>query len=307
MHLDSGGFVAASHFGDFPFVAHRRLDAYVDLAQGLVAAGASLGWWATADLCVETELATTQEEVLLRIQRNAWVHDRLVEIADHRAFQRPLPVLQGRTPTDYLRSFDALFDGPAAPAVPALLGVGSMCRRHPNDVLTTLDALDRQLPAPSRLHLFGVTSAALSRIAGCARVASTDSCAYDLADRKTAHLAGSKRTDVSLTEEMAKFVRHQRSLIANADATPTASACLPLAHPLQLRTRDPDYRLALLDLLHSARNGESDPADWHASLTWGLLAALSGQPLAAAPPERVQAAVADLRARWGLSRDIGST
>ena len=62
---------------------------------------------------------------------------------------------------------------------PDLVGLGSMCRRR-------TDGLDRVLPAPVRLHLFGVKSTAIAALPGRPRVASsTDSQAWDFAARKS--------------------------------------------------------------------------------------------------------------------------
>src|SRR3546814_8147247 len=68
VHLDSGGFVAASQFGDFHFMTHGNPESYVALATSLVAAGADLGWWASADLCCErSEEHTSELQSLMRI------------------------------------------------------------------------------------------------------------------------------------------------------------------------------------------------------------------------------------------------
>jgi hypothetical protein len=63
----------------------------------------------------------------------------------------------------------------------ALTGIGSVCRRHvagPDGILAVIDALDRDLPPCSKLHLFGVKSNALQYLAGHPRIHSSDSMAW---------------------------------------------------------------------------------------------------------------------------------
>ena len=58
--LDSGGFVAAARYGGFPW----SLADYVSLA-----AAYPFKWWASADYCVEPEIAADREEVIDRLAR----------------------------------------------------------------------------------------------------------------------------------------------------------------------------------------------------------------------------------------------
>ncbi|WP_430985808.1 hypothetical protein, partial [Escherichia coli] len=58
--LDSGGFVAAARYGGFPW----SLADYVSLA-----AAYPFRWWASADYCVEAEIAADREEVIDRLAR----------------------------------------------------------------------------------------------------------------------------------------------------------------------------------------------------------------------------------------------
>src|SRR3546814_15397291 len=111
------------------------------------------------------------------------------------------------------------------------MGVGSMCRRPAGELISTRDALDRTLPAGIRLHLFGVTSDAMRRIAGFKRVASTDSCSYDLADRREALASGARRSNASLVAAMTRFVARQRGANGAPDRTP-----LPRELPLHERS-----------------------------------------------------------------------
>jgi hypothetical protein len=121
----------------------------------------------------------------------------------------PLPILQGRTPDDYLRSAEALAQAidrthhctcPTGDpedceadwhrnrlGLPELVGVGSVCRRSvqgPEGLLAVLDALHAVLPAGTRLHLFGVKTTALALLGRYGdRIASVDSVAWDRAAR----------------------------------------------------------------------------------------------------------------------------
>jgi hypothetical protein len=73
--------------------------------------------------------------------------------------------------------------------LPALVGVGSVCRRDLSGragLLAVVEALDRALPPRTRLHLFGVKGSAIRRLAGHPRVPSVDSMAWDLAARYAA-------------------------------------------------------------------------------------------------------------------------
>src|SRR3546814_16553034 len=91
----------------------------------------------------------------MRLARNAHAYETRCDIADAHGFPQPMPVLQGRSPTDYLRSFDLLFDHRAPQELPAVMGVGSMCRRPAGELISTLDALDRTLPARSEERRVG--------------------------------------------------------------------------------------------------------------------------------------------------------
>lgn len=302
--LDSGGFTAASLFGDFHFLHAGCLETYVDLAQGLVDAGADLLWWAAPDLCVEPELAHSKEELLCRLARNAWVYQETCQVADHRGFRRPIPVLQGQTPEDYLLSADLLFDG-SRDEIPDLIGLGSMCRRHAGDLISTLSAIDRLLPPHARVHLFGVTSDAMAAVAGFDRVASSDSQAYDLIDRRRSRADGSPRSNASLVDAMKDFVGKQRAAISRP-APAQVPLTLPLDEPLSLRCSTREYRLCLLDLLTAVRNGEIDTIGIDYALKWGLPAQLNGTD-ASWPAARVRAAVHSLFERWGQTPQLLQT
>lgn len=209
--LDSAGFTAmqlwarkgvqAGLAGVFPWTCAQ----YVELA---ALSGAS--WWAQPDLCVERELVGDDDAVVdYRIRATATLleatlrqvyawHDELARTCSPRVVANmlapPVPVLQGRRPEDYLRSLDLMLEvwrrWEPWVASPALIGVGSLCRRPLHDrhegLLAVLGALDGRLPPGARLHMFGVKGACLSHLRTRPWVASADSMAYDVGARRQA-------------------------------------------------------------------------------------------------------------------------
>lgn len=153
-------------------------------------------WWSAMDYCCETEIAHNRAEVERRVELTVESYaDTLAEIDWWRDegvndVPDPMPVLQGREPSDYVgcaRQMSAVGrDG----ALPELVGVGSVCRRqlHGRDgLLAVLSALDRELPPEVRLHLFGVKGDLLRHLAPFARrVAAVDSMAWDFRARRQA-------------------------------------------------------------------------------------------------------------------------
>ncbi len=203
--LDSAGFTAMCHYGGFPW----PLSAYVELAYSH-----SWAWWSQPDLCCEPEIAPDRATVLARVDRSAallaecrraaaelrWrmlsetalYYERHEWLAGAEArhcalYPDPMPVLQGRLPEDYLRSADAI-EEVLGGEWPALVGVGSVCRRnvHGDDgLLPLLDVLHDRLPAHVRLHLFGVKGGAIPHLLPFYdRIASIDSMAWDFAARR---------------------------------------------------------------------------------------------------------------------------
>ncbi len=93
-----------------------------------------------------------------------------------------MPVLQGWKPDDYLDCANRMG------ALPALIGIGSVCRRQisgPDGLGAIIEALDAALPSGVRFHLFGVKGAALAELGPCDRIASIDSMAWDFDARYT--------------------------------------------------------------------------------------------------------------------------
>lgn len=91
-------------------------------------------------------------------------------------------------------------------APPALIGVGSVCRRdlmHPTHGLyAILAGLEGKLPAGSLLHLFGIKGSSLEKIKMMDFVASCDSMAWDCSARRNAFKNGISNTIAHRTEHM---------------------------------------------------------------------------------------------------------
>lgn len=244
--LDSAGFVAISQFqakGKQPGIAGIypwSLEAYVELA-GLL----PRDWWAQPDLC--TESAGSQEEIDFRIDATAtlleatlrvvyaWQNELAKTCSIETVAQMlppPVPVLQGRRPSDYLRSLDLLmqiwerWEPWLAP--PKLIGIGSVCRRdlhdHDDGLYAILQSLDGALPAGSKCHLFGVKGAALGEVKKLAWVASTDSQAWDFSARQKALKGGHSNSYLHRTTEMTRWMSSALSRI-----TPSVGSQMTLA------------------------------------------------------------------------------
>ncbi len=220
--LDSAGFVAASRYGGFPWT----IPDYCALA-----AAYPFRWWASADYCVEPEIARNREEVVDRLSRTIRANRDCRRLAEDCGIaDTMMPVIQGRRPDDYERCVDALWASlrPGSP-----LGVGSMCRRDvhgPEGLIAVIDHLDRILPSCVRLHAFGVKGAALPFLLPYGRrIASIDSQAYGIDARRTAFRRGISKTDTLVADHMEHWVSVQRTRLA--------------ARPLQLpqcQTQPPD-------------------------------------------------------------------
>ena len=204
--LDSAGFTVMKSWGGcYPW----KLSQYITLGLSYPWA-----WYSQPDFCVEPEIAGDPGAVAHRIDKSAhMLREARLEVlrlaalacvmeirlrgdfADHslihpcidRERRYPMPVLQGWEARDYTRSILAV-DTVLGGQWPALVGVGSMCRRNihgDRGILAVLDVLDHELPVGVRLHLFGVKGGALRHLAPYAhRVESVDSMAWDYAARR---------------------------------------------------------------------------------------------------------------------------
>lgn len=217
--LDSAGFTAMANWKTkgpqtgmghvYPWSLQDYLGLVMDLRPQLYAA---------PDFCCEPEIASDREQVRWRIGATAtllegtlrqvmlWQDDIMKRDSYSKGsynvaanmLRPPVPVLQGWTCDDYRRSleqtlevwlrYQPLFNRPA------LIGVGSVCRRDPFDrshgVLAILRALEPELPTGTKLHLFGVKNTLLGTIKDYGFVHSVDSMAYDFAARVDARESG---------------------------------------------------------------------------------------------------------------------
>lgn len=229
--MDSAGFSAISNFqrkgrqagmaGVFPWTYEQ----YIEFA---TSCGSS--WWSQPDLCCEESVAANPEEVDYRVRVTATLLEGCLrilyewqnqmarrghsdrEIAN--ALKPPVPVLQGRTASDYLLSLELLIQvwerWTPWLAMPSLIGLGSVCRRdlrHPTQGLfAILAALEGRLPQGSFLHLFGVKGASLENLKMYDWIASTDSMGWDFGARKRAHQAGISNTMAHRSAEMTRWM-----------------------------------------------------------------------------------------------------
>ncbi|MCS6428058.1 deazapurine DNA modification protein DpdA family protein [Burkholderia thailandensis] len=228
--VDSAGFTAMKLWqskgpqqgiaGIFPWSYAQ----YIEFATSIGAA-----WWAQPDLCCEPEIARNQDEIDYRVDATATllegtlrvVHQWQAELAKTcsqrvvmNLLQPPVPVIQGWSASDYLRSLDLLLQvwerWRPWYAPPALIGIGSVCRRslhHPtHGLFAILAALEGHLPAGARLHMFGVKGNALSELKMFDFVASADSMAYDFGARMTARKRGASNSIAHRSAEMSRWM-----------------------------------------------------------------------------------------------------
>lgn len=242
--LDSAGYTGILNFqrkglqdgiaGVFPW----DFTAYMEFAN---LSGCS--WYSQADLCVEEKVARDREAIDYRIRATATLLEGMLQIlyawqnelarscnstTVANLLRPPVPVLQGRNIGDYLFSLELLnsvwdrWSGWLD--TPALIGVGSMCRRDlldPDEGLYAIvDALGRNFPKGSRAHFFGVKNQALNEISKMGFVASSDSMAYDFNSRVKAHKTGVSNSMQRRTSEMSSWM-------ASAMSRVSASARLP--------------------------------------------------------------------------------
>ncbi|MCX7173899.1 MAG: hypothetical protein NT159_08230 [Proteobacteria bacterium] len=224
--LDSAGFMAMRLWqakgmqpgmaGIFPWSYSQ----YVDFASQSGAA-----WYTQPDLCCEPEIAGRQDVVDYRVNATATLlegtlrmvygwQEQLAASCNARTIVNmlppPVPVLQGWSASDYLRSLDLMMQvwerWQPWLAPPILIGVGSVCRRsltHPTHGLyAILAALEGKLPKGARVHLFGVKGCSLDRLQHLDWVASVDSMAWDFGARMCAVKSGYSNTLARRSEAM---------------------------------------------------------------------------------------------------------
>lgn len=229
--LDSAGFTAMMAWrykgtqtglgGIFPW----SLGQYLELASQIPCA-----WYSQPDCCCEPEIASSREEIDFRINATAtfleatlqhlyeWQNQLAREGWSARmlanALKPPVPVVQGWSVSDYQQSLELMgqvwdrWQPWVAP--PALIGIGSVCRRQLNDpnhgLYAILGGIRGMLPQGARVHLFGVKGEALNEIAAMDFVASADSMAWDFTARVEARKAQRSNTTAHRASTMSAWM-----------------------------------------------------------------------------------------------------
>ncbi len=203
-------------------------------------------WYSAPDACVEPEIAPDAAAVRERCDLTIELLEQCLLMAWHYSsrmdaqFRPPVPVLQGWRESDYrtslqrtLEVWDTCTDGTRFERSPTLIGIGSVCRRqlhHPEHGLyRILDAVAKDLPAGTKLHLFGVKGAAVETIrAHYPMVASVDSMAWDFGARVAARKQGVSN---SMAHRLGHLERwhsaHEARIRAAARQTPLFDSALP--------------------------------------------------------------------------------
>ena len=206
--------------GIFPWTCSE----YVDFANE-----SNASWWSQPDLCVEKEIVSSAQEIDFRINATAtFLEGTLMLLYEWQnelsrtcsstvvanLLKPPAPVIQGWDSAHYERSLELMqqvwsrWQPWIAP--PALIGLGSVCRRelnHPTHGLyAILDRLEPLIPTGSRFHCFGVKGEALTKIRDKHWVASADSMAWDFSARVKAHRSGISNTMAHRCSEMDQWM-----------------------------------------------------------------------------------------------------
>jgi len=223
--LDSAGYTMTVAYNGMPW----SIDDYMALA-----ASYPFRRVASADYCCEIQVAHDREEVRDRISRtiatNRECHARSVDLGIRERF---MPVLQGRTPDDYLRCLDKL-DGLILPGT--VVGIGSMCRRPihgPEGLIAVIERLSRDFPIAAKMHAFGVKGDALPYLTPFAPwIASIDSQAYGVAARRDALRRGVRKTDLLVADHLERWYREQCARTCSPSRLlPEADESTPLTAP----------------------------------------------------------------------------
>lgn len=218
--LDSAGFVAMVRYRGYPWT----LDQYVALAGAY-----PWSWWAAPDFCCEPQVAADHDEVLHRVRATAAKLAWAAMLAEDTGVRPPMPVLQGWHPDDYLRSVDLMA---RFMRLPALVGLGSMCRRHlsgPSGAVAIIERLDTVLPVGIGFHLFGVKGAVAAALRDHPRLVSIDSQASEAHARREA--VKRRKIDPSFSCDLAFRTWHMRRWFAELSADLAVSA--PPRPPVQ--------------------------------------------------------------------------
>lgn len=187
-------------------------------------------WWSAADMCCEPEIASSAEEIDWRVRGTATLLEHTLQTlarwheqmmldgwgagAIANALPPPVPILQGWSADDYLRSLDLTLQvwqrWTPWLAMPALIGVGSVCRRDvehtTHGLRAILRALHPHLPSSAKLHCFGIKGTMLAELSKLPWIASTDSMAYDYSSRMNACKTGVSNTMARRREAMTAWM-----------------------------------------------------------------------------------------------------
>lgn len=238
--LDSAGFTAvklwqskgkqAGMAGVYPWTCAQYLELVSELG---------VSWWSAPDLCCEPSVAPHADEVTWRVRATATLLEHTLRTLRSWHLQLgaqgwspsmlantlppPVPILQGWTAQDYLHSLNLTMQvwqrWQPWLAAPALIGVGSVCRRdihHPtHGLLAILRAIHPHLPAGARLHLFGVKGPLLSQLRDLPWIASVDSMAFDFSARMNARKAARSNTMEGRCQEMSRWMGAARARSAS--------------------------------------------------------------------------------------------
>lgn len=200
--LDSAGYTMMVRYGGLPW----SIADYMALA-----ASYPFRRFSSIDYCCEEGVASDREEVLDRISRTIATNRECFARAEDLGIRdRFMPVLQGRTPDDYVRCLDAI-EGLILPGT--IVGVGSMCRRQihgPEGLVAVVERLTEILPIGARIHAFGVKGDALPYLMPFAgHIASIDSQAFGIAARRDALQRGIPKTDRLVATHMERWFHRQ--------------------------------------------------------------------------------------------------
>lgn len=165
LFCDSGGFLAARRWGDFPYSEKE----YVDWLKTL-----NPTWCATMDYCLEPELKRQDKERF--IQGTVEKAEKLMTGWPYLPW---VPVIQGYEVEDYLRCAELYRE---AGLIRPYMGIGSLCRRE-RDIERVVSNIGWALP-DTRFHLFGVKLNSLGSPIVRKYAASSDSAAWQWYDGK---------------------------------------------------------------------------------------------------------------------------
>lgn len=236
--LDSAGYTGILNFqrngkqdgiaGIFPW----SYTSYLEFAN---LSGCS--WYSQADLCVEHAVAKDRDAIQYRIRATATLLEGALQIlyawqnelarscnstVVANLLRPPVPVLQGRTVSDYMFSLELLnsvWDSWLGWLdTPALIGIGSLCRRDLHDptegLYAIMNALGRNFPKGSKAHCFGVKNVALNELPKLEFVASSDSMAWDFNSRVKAHKLGVSNSMARRSNEMTAWMQSAMARVA---------------------------------------------------------------------------------------------